>query len=55
MSAYEVNGQNSLNGGVKAAAEKVAATLQGYAPREMSHAGTAPGGKVRLTNYVSTR
>lgn len=46
-------GDNVSAADVKQALEKAAASLPGYAPREMSHAGLAPGGQVRLTNYVS--
>lgn len=48
-------GLNATNGldGVKERLERAASSLPGYPPREFSHAGVAPGGKVRLTNYPS--
>lgn len=40
--------------GVSELVNKAAASLPSSAPPQaMSHAGTAPVGKVRLTNYVS--
>lgn len=39
---------------VQSLVDKAAAALPGYPPKEMSHAGVAPGdGSVILTNYVS--
>jgi len=42
--------QNSIS----AAVNRAAASLPGHPPKEMSHASMAPGGKVRVTSYVSS-
>lgn len=35
--------------------DKAVTSLPGHPTKDMSHAGVAPGGKVRLTGYVSDR
>lgn len=54
--AHGQSNDTNENSKVGDALDKAAASLpsSGHPPKEMSHAGLAPGGKVRLTSYVST-